>query len=869
VTPKFYRNLRSVLSLAAHFSVFSNGTRLKLFPAILISITVSLLLLLIRQLGGLQELEMATFDRGLRLMGDRGPDPRLLVVSITEEDIQALGRVPLSDRRIAQAIAQLQRQQPKVIGLDIYRDVPQEPGHKELLTQLQAPNAIVISKFNDSESVGVPPPPGVPPDRIGFNDLVLDLDGVVRRNLVFLSKSGSPPLYSFSFRLAFFYLKDIVEPKNSTTNSNHIYWGKAKFVPLEPNAGGYTNLDAKGYQILINYRSPRKVARQISFRQVLKGDFDPNWVKGKIVLIGTTAPSSRDVFLTPYSPIEKQNAKMPGVLLHAQMVSQILSAVLDGEPLFWFWPEWTEFLWTAGWAIVGGILALRIQHPAKLGVVLVIALGTLLAITLALFTEAGWVPPVEPILALVVTTACVTAYKQLYNAFHDSLTGLPNRALFIERVARAAKKAKHSQYDFFAVFFLDLDRFKVINDSLGHVAGDSLLIALVERLKCCVRISDLVARVGGGDFAILIENIKDVATATSVAERIHQALIIPFNLSGQEILMTVSIGIAVGGSQGETQTGQEDERPEHLLRDAHTAMYRAKALGMGRYQVFNAAMHATAVERLQLETDLRMAVKRQEFLLHYQPFVHLATGKIIGFEALIRWQHPGRGLVSPLKFIPVAEETGLILPIGQWVLEEAMRQLRLWQKQFQFDPPLTMSVNLSAKQFSQPDLVKQIEEILQRTGIEPECLKLEITESVVMDEVESAIAVLNQMKALNVKLGIDDFGTGYSSLSYLSRFPTDTLKVDKSFVGRMEVCSEGVVEKIANPKRGGENTAIVRTIVMLAHALGMDVIAEGVETAEQLAQLRSLGCEYGQGYFFARPLPSEAATALIASDPEW
>ena len=419
-----------------------------------------------------------------------------------------------------------------------------------------------------------------------------------------------------------------MNPKNSTTNPNHIYWGKAKFVPLEPNAGGYTNLDAKGYQILIDYRSPQKVARQISFRQVLKGDFDPNWVKGKIVLIGTTAPSSRDVFLTPYSPIEKQNAKMPGVLLHAQMVSQILSAVLDGQPLFWFWPEWAEFLWTAGWATVGGILALRIQHPVKLGLVLVIALGTLLAITLGLFTEAGWVPPVEPILALVVTTACVTAYKQLYNAFHDSLTGLPNRALFIERVARAAKNAKHSQYDFFAVFFLDLDRFKVINDSLGHVAGDTLLIALVERLKCCVRISDLVARVGGGDFAILIENIKDVATATSVAERIHQALIIPFNLSGQEILMTVSIGIAVGGfPRGDANRGR-GERPEHLLRDAHNGnVPRAKALGMGRYQVFNAAMHATAVERLQLETDLRMAVKRQEFLLHYQPFVHLATWK--------------------------------------------------------------------------------------------------------------------------------------------------------------------------------------------------------------------------------------------------
>jgi len=257
-----------------------------------------------------------------------------------------------------------------------------------------------------------------------------------------------------------------------------------------------------------------------------------------------------------------------------------------------------------------------------------------------------------------------------------------------------------------------------------------------------------------------------------------------------------------------------------------------------------------------LETDLRMAVKRREFLLHYQPFVCLASGKIIGFEALVRWQHPQRGLISPVKFIPVAEETGAIVPLGEWVLEEACRQLRLWEGMFNFDQPLIMSVNLSGKQFAQPDLVDRIQAILVATGLSAESLKLEITESVVMDDVESAIAVLKQMKALNVKLGIDDFGTGYSSLSYLSRFPTDTLKVDKSFVGLMELGE-------------GENVAIVRTIVALAHALGMDVIAEGVETAAQLSRLRAIGCEYGQGYFFAQPLPSDAATALMASNPQW
>jgi diguanylate cyclase (GGDEF)-like protein len=885
VIPKFSQNLRYFLSLWVNLGIFSHGTRPRIFPVWVTSISVSLLLLLIRQLGGLQELELTSFDRTLRLMGDRGPDPNLLVIGITEADIQSLGRVPISDQLIAQALAKLQKYQPKVIGLDIYRDLPQEPGHKELQTQLEAPNMIAITKFKDAESVGVPPPPGVPAERVGFNDLTLDFDGIVRRNLLFFSKPDQTILYSFSFQLARLYLKDVVAPQNNSAYPNQIFWGKAKFEPLASDSGGYINLDHQGYQILLKYRSHDHVARQVSFNQVLKGEFDSRWVKDKIILIGTTAPSSRDIFLTPYSPQEQQTAKMPGVILHTQMLSQILSAVLEGQGLFWFWPEWVEFLWTMGWATVGGVLAFQIQHPVKLALASVAGLGTLLGTSFVLFVGSGWIPIVEPTLALIIGSICVRAYKQLDNAFHDSLTGLPNRTLFIERVGRAVQNAKNPNYDFFAVFFLDLDRFKVINDSLGHLVGDSLLILLVERLKSCVRLNDIVARVGGGDFAILIENIKDVDTATNVAIRIQESLILPFNLGGQEIFMTVSIGIVVGGGQVDLISGElginiqsNDERPEYLLRNAHTAMYRAKALGMGRYEVFNRAMHATVIERLQLETDLRMAVKRQEFLLHYQPFVSLATGKIIGFEALIRWQHPQRGLVFPMNFIPVAEETGLILALGEWVLQSAMNQLRLWQKQFEFDVPLIMSVNLSARQFSQPNLVEQIQEILHQAGVDPKCLKLEITESVVMDDVESAIAVLNRMKALNVKLGIDDFGTGYSSLSYLSRFPTDTLKVDKSFVGRMEFEDFGEVIKIFEPGGekmgksqliGGENMAIVRTIVMLAHALGMDVIAEGVETAEQLALLRSLGCEYGQGYFFARPLPSDEAAALIASDPQW
>lgn len=851
VTPKFSRNLRSVLSVATGLDLSSPGRRVRILPAMLAGATVTLLNLGVQRLGWLQSWELGSFDSLVRLQPDAGRDPRLLIVGISEADIQALGRFPVSDGAIAQTLTKLQKYQPKVIGLDLYRDLPQPPGHEELLVKLKAPNVVAIAKMSDAESPGVPAPQGIPPDRIGFNDFVLDADGVVRRHLLSVSQANKTTVSSFSLQLALLYLKNSVQPTDSPVHPHQINWGKAEFVPLKSDSGGYANLDARGYQILLKYRSANNVARQVSMSQVLKGEIDPTWIKDKIVLIGTTAPSTRDVFLTPYSPVQKQTPKMPGVILHAQMLSQILSAVLEGRSLFWIWPQWAEILWNASWAVLGGVVAWRIVHPARAALVGGALLMGLLGISFAIFIEGGWVPLVSPALGLVVTGVGVSAYRKLYDAFHDCLTGLPNRDLFVECLGRAIAHNKGHHSYLFAVLFIDLDRFKVINDSLGHLVGDELLMAVVRRLRASIARADTVARVGGDDFAILARNV-DLGNAIDLTDRIHQALIVPFDVRGQEVFVTASIGIAVGGEP----TATTREQPEHLLRDAHTAMYRAKALGTGRYQVFNASMHDLALERLRLETDLRMALKRREFLLHYQPFVSLASGRIIGFEALVRWQHPQRGLISPVKFIPVAEETGAIVQLGEWVLEEACRQLRLWEEMFDFDRPLIMSVNLSGKQFAQPDLVDRIQAILAETGLSAESLKLEITESVVMDDVESAIGVLKQMKALNVKLGIDDFGTGYSSLSYLSRFPTDTLKVDKSFVGLMELGE-------------GENVAIVRTIVTLAHALGMDVIAEGVETAAQLARLRAIGCEYGQGYFFAKPLPSDDATALMASEPQW
>jgi diguanylate cyclase (GGDEF)-like protein/PAS domain S-box-containing protein len=431
------------------------------------------------------------------------------------------------------------------------------------------------------------------------------------------------------------------------------------------------------------------------------------------------------------------------------------------------------------------------------------------------------------------------------NAFHDALTGLPNRALFMKLLARSLMRTSIGKACSTVVVFLDLDRFKPINDSFGHLVGDRLLQAIAQRLKRCLRDEDTVARFGGDEFTILFENVKDISLVIQIAERIQTELALPFVLNGHEIFTTVSIGIA--------RSFDGCEQPGVLLRNADIAMYRAKHLGRARYSVFDTAMHTQAVALLQLETYLRRAIERQEFHLHYQPIVSLSTNKILGFEALLRWQHPEGGTISPAEFIPVAEETGLIVPIGKWVLLEACRQLRQWQIEFpSLKELLTVSVNLSVKQFMQPDLLMQVTQILQQTGLDARSLKLEITESAIMEDSESASVTLLQLKALGIQLCMDDFGTGYSSLSYLHRFPMDILKIDRSFISNIRVKEQ--------------NLKIVQTIVTLAHSLGMAVTAEGVETAEQLAFLKALNCEFGQGYFFSKAVGSHEAGRLIAKE---
>lgn len=434
-----------------------------------------------------------------------------------------------------------------------------------------------------------------------------------------------------------------------------------------------------------------------------------------------------------------------------------------------------------------------------------------------------------------------------HNAFHDPLTGLPNRAFFMDRLEHAIQQTKRHEDYLFAVLFLDLDRFKVVNDSLGHLLGDQLLIAIAGKLEACLRLTDLAARLGGDEFTILLEGIKDVSDALRVAERILRELALPFHLDGQEVFTSASIGIAL------SETGYS--RPQDLLRDADTAMYRAKALGKARYEIFNSDMHTRAVARLQLEVELRNAIERQELRLQYQPIVSLSTGRIVSFEALVRWQHPQHGLRSPAEFIPIAAETGLINRLNQWVLRVACVQLRQWQLQFPATPYVTMSVNLSDQQFTQPDLIDQVEQILQETGLAGSSLRLEVTEGGLMENAAAVTTTLGQLKELGVQLSIDDFGSGYFSLGRLHRFPINELKIDRSFVAQISL------------EPG--NSEIIDTIVTLAHKLGVEVTAKGVETQVQLTLLRELECEYGQGYFFSQPLDSKAAEALLMANPHW
>jgi diguanylate cyclase (GGDEF)-like protein len=437
--------------------------------------------------------------------------------------------------------------------------------------------------------------------------------------------------------------------------------------------------------------------------------------------------------------------------------------------------------------------------------------------------------------------------KLLNIVLHDSLTGLPNRVLFLRKLESALNRAKQDQNYQFAVLFLDCDRFKVINDSLGHFVGDELLIAIARRIQATLSPFDTFARFGGDEFAVLLENVRDLGMVKDVAENIIQQLSLPFNLSRYEVFMDASIGINWGDPNY--------EKPEFIMRDADTAMYRAKALGRARFHIFDPVMHREAIQLLELENDLRRAVERQEFIVYYQPLVSLGTGRINGFEALVRWQHPKHGLIMPTEFIPAAEEMGLIYPITSWIFKSVCQQLHIWESSPVRSESLTISINLSARLFSNPNFLNQIDTIVRESQVNPASIELEITEGVIMENSEAVRNILYQLKQRQFRLVIDDFGTGYSSLSYLHSFPLNAIKIDKSFVRRMQ--------------DNKENMGLVPAMIGIAHSMGMKAIAEGIETPEQLIQLRSLNCDLGQGYLFSPAVEQNRVIDLLTANPQW
>ncbi|QQE66799.1 hypothetical protein GFS31_35020 [Leptolyngbya sp. BL0902] len=814
-----------------------------------------------------QPLEVASFDRLSRLQPAQDLDERLLIVAVTEEDLSRYGW-PLGDPQVADLIALLQRHDPAVIGLALYRnqspatafpdtaDRGDPPGiaiegqteataaeSNPLALAFRSPMVIglmnVGTQPNDYE---VPAPAAWPADQVGFSDLVLDPDGVLRRNLLFVDHP-TQPYYSFPLRMALAYHRDQVLAVDPTDDDLRL--GATRLPALQPGDGGYTAIDSRGYQILLRYRNPHRLAHTVTLSQVLAGQVPADWVRGRAVLIGSTAPSMRNGFLTPYSSQTGDRVRLSGVEVYAQALSQLLDA-LEGRPaLYRFLPQWGEVLWLLGWIGLAGGLGWYVRPALTWVMVMGSAFLGLWLVGGWALAYGWWLPLVEPTAGFLVATGFVVIQRALYRTSYDQLTRLPGRELFLISLQRELSRYRRTDGPPpLTVVFLDIDRFRLINQSFSHRVGDQVLQTMAQRLSEILPESAHLARIGGDEFAFVLP-FNDPATVDAALDHIQAGISAPLTIANQRLAITGSMGLVIS---------QEDYalHPEDWLRDAHTAMYRAKALHEDRYEVFSSTMREEAMRRLEIESCLLEALEKDQFLLYYQPIMCLESRRLVGFEALIRWCHPQEGFVSPGQFIQIAEETGLILPLGQWIFREASRQLKRWQNAFP-QQSLKMSINLSRRQFHQADLVEQFAQCLRDLDLDGHYIQLEITESIIMGNVEGVRSLMQQLKELGLQLAIDDFGTGYSSLSDLYHFPTDTLKIDQSFVGRMD--------------NSRDDREIIHTIITLARKLGLGLVAEGIEDNTQADLLMEMGCEQGQGYLFAKPLNAQEATAFVAATP--
>ncbi|MEM9484251.1 MAG: EAL domain-containing protein [Cyanobacteria bacterium P01_F01_bin.116] len=812
----------------------------------LIAFSIALLVIFTRHSSGLQQLELKTFDSRIRYYATNTELSEIVVVGITEEDIRYHNHWPLSDNTVAELLEHLQAYQPAAIGLDIYRDIEHPPGRERLIKQLEQDNVYGVYDVGLDPARTNPAPQGIEPERTGFADFVTDTDGVIRRNFMFAAIETNK-FYSLGLRLSLHALQqrygsDILKP-----NLEGLTIAGKLFPPLTSDTGGYHNQDTTGYQVMFKYHSQNEAIRQVSLMNVLNDEVNPDWFKHKVVLIGTVAPSIKDTFFTSLNTQTDSKAKTPGVILHAHAVNQILSVVAGESSLIWSWTQWQEGVWIIIWCLIAGALVWHIQRFLLLTVSSAISLTLLVGTGWLLFFYGGWVPIVAPIVGFITVVSSTIAYQVFYRTFYDQLTCLPNRLSSLRQLQHHLNQ-RHGSAPMIALLLIDLDLFKAVNESLGVNVADQLLQIVAERIVLQMPKASVVARVGGDRFAVILPSINHTQETTAIIEGLQKSLMQSIRIDGQLVTTTISTGVALH------QKGQGYQAHE-LLQDAHRALGKAKNLGRDRHAVFNEAMRTHSVSQFQLEMELRHAGKDEQFQLHYQPIIDLYSGEIAGFEALIRWQHPERGLVPPNEFISIAEDTGIILAMGNWILDEACCQISQWQQRFPRTNPLFISVNLSSRQFVQQDLASTIAKIVHYHQIDPCGLKLELTESMAMEDVDAAIYQLNRLKNEGLHISLDDFGTGYSSLSYLHRLPIDSLKIDKSFVDRMESI--------------GENADIVGTIVSLGHRLKLNIIAEGVETMAQACLLKNLECQYAQGYFFAKPLPQKAASKLLVQNKRW
>jgi diguanylate cyclase (GGDEF)-like protein len=823
---------RASLALARHLRVWPRSLRTVGLAVVLAALT-SLPLQTFRVL---EPVEFGAFDAMVSRLPDIGRDPRLTVIGITEADIEKYG-FPLSDAKVARLVELLQAHSPQVIGVDLYRHAAHPPGRAALREQFAAPNVIAVRFVGMDPDVGeVPAPAFVPPARIGFNDFVLDPDGVVRRALVFVG-SEQRQYFSFALRVAIAYFDATLGGEVFRFDEAALSLRGHRIPRLMPWFGGYADIDNAGYQTMLRFRSREAPAELLSLDDVYLGRYDPEQLSGRAILIGAVAPSLNHLFFTPYSPRMEAQFLMPGVLLHAQIVSQLLDTGSGAAGLYTAPPPALETTWLLAWALLTALIIWQAQGSLSwllAGLALPVALMG--SVWMALSSRI-WLPVAAPVVAMAVSAVAVAVQRYLYRTRYDGMTGLPTRQAFLRHVARSLEASGARPC---TIAVMDIDRFDMVNKTLGHATGDRVLAQIAARLAEELGDGGVLARTGGDEFSVAFDT-EVYATVERSLENMRRALAQPLQAGQYRLSFTMSVGLA-------RSWGATGRSPGALFRDAHTAMYRAKVMRSASNELFSDDMREEASVRLALESDLNAALENDEFFLAYQPIVDITSGRIVGFETLLRWHSPTRGLVPPAQFIPVVEETGMIIPLGDWILSTASRQARAWLDRFP-DQPLTVNVNLSRRQLDRGDLAAKLVRILDELDLPPASLQLEVTESMVMRNPEAARALLLDLRRLGLAIAIDDFGTGYSSLSYLHRFPADTLKIDRSFVCRMESSPED---------------KIIETIMALGRKLGMKLVAEGVETERQCHLLGAAGCDLAQGYLFSPPLPAEEATRLLA-----